>query len=394
MKALYFDMPSGISGDMALACLFQLGADAEAFSDAASGILGAPVRVSLEKVMSGGVSCGRLRIEAGNTARNLESFRDMRRMIVSSSVPETVKSNAIKTISILAGAKSLVCGVPVEDIRFNKAGAADKLICCAGFAWCVNELGIGKVRASLPVFGCGCVNTEDGPMPSPAPAALKILGGVPVKRIDAEGELTTPVGAAILKAYVSEFSNSFYGQVGRDCYAAGLMEFEGTPNFMRAVLFEDDKAENKDEVLLMKTNIDDMSGENFGFLLNTLMDTGALDVIYSPAYGKKNRPLYMLTVMLPREREKEIAKIIFRYSTTAGIRIQAVDRLVMAREMISVSIEGEPVSVKRLYYNDIEKFCPEWDDCVRVSKKIITTPADVHCRAMLLAAKVKEKDEG
>lgn len=389
MKTLYFDMPSGISGESALACLFQLGADAGAFSDVVSGIFDKPVKMSLEKVMHAGVSCGRLKAEADDIDCDLESFRDIRKIVVSAHVSETVKSDAIKTISALAEAESLVQGVPMEDVCFGKAVARDNLIYSLGFAWCLKELGIGKIRASRPVVGCGSLKTAEGVLPLPLPVTLKILNGVAIKRTEIEGELTTPIGAAILKAYVSEFSNSFYGRVGRDCYAVSADD----PNFIRAVLFEEERAENKDEVLLMKTNIDDMSGENFGFLLDTLMGKGALDVSYSPAYGKKNRPLYMLTVMLPKEREKEIAKIIFRYSTTAGIRVQAVDRLVMAREMMAVSIEGEPVRVKRLYYDDIEKFCPEWDDCVRVSKKIITTPIDVHCRATLLAAKDKEKDE-
>ena len=390
MKTLYFDMPFGIAGESALACLFQLGADASAFSDVVSGIFSKPVKISLEKVMRAGVSCGRLKSEVGDIGGDLESFRDIRKIIVSAPVPETVKSDAIKTISILAEAESLVRGVPMEDVRFDRMVAHDNLIYSLGFAWCIKELGIGKIRASRPVLGCGSLKTADGVLPLPLPVTLKILNGVAVKRIEQEGELTTPIGAAILRASVSEFSNSFYGRVGRDCYASTSAD---EPNFIRAVLFEEEKAENKDEVLLMKTNIDDMSGENFGFLLDTLMGKGALDVSYSPAYGKKNRPLYMLTVMLPKEREKEIAKIIFRYSTTAGIRVQTVDRLVMAREMMAVNIEGEQVRVKRLYYDDIEKFCPEWDDCVRVSKKIITTPIDVHCRATLLAAKDKEKDE-
>lgn len=393
MKTLYFDMSSGISGDIALACLFQLGADIGGFSEAVSDMIGSPVKLSMEKVRRSGVSCGRLKIDAPGDDSGFKSFRDLRKMIISSSVPEIVKSNTLKTLSVLAEAESQIHGIAVDDVHFHEVGAVDTIIDCVGMAWCVNELEIDKIRSSHPLFGYGTVETAHGVLPLPAPATLKILQDVPVRRIDVEGELTTPTGAAILKTYVSEFTRSFHGQVGRDCYATGATEFDGVPNFTRAVLFEEDRAENKDEVLLMKTNIDDMSGENFGFLLDTLMGIGALDVSYSPAYGKKNRPLYMLTVMLPKEREKEIAKIIFRYSTTAGIRVQTVDRLVMAREMMAVKIEGESVNVKRLYYDDIEKFCPEWDDCVKVSKKIITTPTDVHCRATLLASKLKEKDE-
>ena len=386
MRTLYLDVCSGISGDMALSAMLKLGADSNALSDLLSCAVGSKITVGLENVIRCGLSCGKLKIDAENTQIDLTRVRDLRRIIVSTHTTETIKANAINTLTILAEAAAGLQDVPVEDLHFSSIGGIDTFAACLGFAWCKEQLNIGKILSTRPLLGHGFTHTPKGILPLPAPITLKILNGIPVKTIDKEGEFTTPTGAAILKNYVSSFSGTFYGTIDKDCIAAGSKEYDGMPNFIRAVLFKDDTASNKDEVLLMKTNIDDMSGENFGFLLNALMETGALDVSYSPSYGKKNRPSYMLTVIAPRNTEKDFAKVIFRYSTTAGIRVQIVDRLVMGREMLTVNVEGQPVKVKRLYYDDIEKFCPEWDDCVKVSKKIITTPTDVHCRATFLAS--------
>ncbi len=145
-------------------------------------------------------------------------------------------------------------------------------------------------------------------------------------------------------------------------------------------------AKNKfhDEILLMETNIDDMTGENFGFLLNLLIDNGALDVYYTSAYGKKNRPLYILSLMIPIDKEEFFAKIIFKYSSSAGIRTQKLNRIIMDREIISVNIDGFNVNIKKLCYYDIVKYYPEWDNCVEVAKKINSTPQDIYNKAISL----------
>lgn len=146
-----------------------------------------------------------------------------------------------------------------------------------------------------------------------------------------------------------------------------------------------------DKVLLIETNIDDMTGENFGYLLNLLMDNGAIDVSYTSAYGKKNRPLYILSVIVPIGKEKDFAKIIFKNSTTSGIRIQEIDRIIMDRQILKINIDGYNIDVKRLYFEDIEKFSPEWDNCVEVSKKLNITPNDVYNKVMSKIIKEGEK---
>lgn len=150
------------------------------------------------------------------------------------------------------------------------------------------------------------------------------------------------------------------------------------------------KNEYHDEILLMETNIDDMTGENFGFLLNFLMDSGALDVYYTSAYGKKNRPLYILSLMIPVDKEEYFAKIIFKYSSTAGIRIKKIDRIIMNRKIMQVNIDGFIINIKKLIYYDIVKYYPEWDNCVEIAKKINSTPQDVYNRAILLLKKGSE----
>ena len=383
MKTLYFDIFSGISGDMALSALISLGVDAKEISDILSKLTDIKIDLSVEKIDRHSISANLLKIKTTDDNKRYRNLIDIKNILENSSLKKTVIENSIKTFEILAIAEAEVHNMPVEKVHFHEVGAIDSLIDIVGVSYALDILNINKVISSKPVLGYGTVKTEHGILPLPAPATLRILNGIDVKRIDVEGELTTPTGAAILKANVHEFKNSFNGVIIKEVYSTGNLSFKEIPNLLRTILLDDncDKLYS-DKIYQISTNIDDMTGEALGFLLDNLLSVGAYDVSYTHATGKKNRPTHIINIILPFNLKDIIIETVFKFSTTAGIRILEVDRVIMDREFKNIDLFGNIIKVKILKYGDIEKASPEWDDCVAVSKIIDMTPIEVYYKAI------------
>lgn len=374
MRELYLDMTTGISGDIMLAALTGLGADIGKLSNILSKMLNKHVKLELETVWRNAVSCNRLIIKcdiAGEPFRHLE---DIKNMIYSAECDEKVKDNAVQTFEIIAEAESRVHGINIEEVHFHEIGAVDTIIDVFGVSWLLNELNIDRVVSNIPVTGYGYINAAHGIMPLPAPATLKILENVPLKRLDTEGEMITPTGAALLKTYISEYTNSFSGIVIKDSFATGQKEFKGMANFVRAIILEN--AYN-DSIINITTNIDDMTGELLGYLHEKLMEKGAKDVCFIPAFGKKNRPLYTVNIMCSEADKDEIVYTLFKYSSTIGMRVEKVNRITAKRDFIEKEFMGEKIKLKRIKYKDIEKLFPEWEDCKKAAGILNLTPSEI-----------------
>lgn len=255
----------------------------------------------------------------------------------------------------------------------------DTIIDVFGASWCLNELNIDRVISNIPVTGYGYINAAHGIIPLPAPATLKILENIPLNRVDTEGEMITPTGAALLKTYVSEYTNSFSGKVIKDSFATGQKEFKGMANFMRAVILENGY---NDSIINITTNIDDMTGELLGYLYEKLMGKGAKDVCFIPAFGKKNRPLYIVNIMCVEKDKDEIVYTLFKYSSTIGMRIEKVNRITAKRDFIEKDFMGEKIKLKRIKYNDIERLSPEWEDCKKAAEILNLTPLEIMQKAV------------
>ena len=383
MKTLYFDIFSGISGDMALSALISLGVDEKEISEILSKLTDIKIDLSVEKIDRHSISANLLKIKTTDDSKRYRNLNDIKNILENSNLKKTVINNSIKTFEILAVAEAEVHNMPVEKVHFHEIGAIDTIIDIVGVSYALDILNINKIQSSKPVFGYGTVKTEHGILPLPAPATIRILNGIDVKRIDVEGELTTPTGAAILKANVEEFKNSFNGTIIKEVYSTGNMSFKEIPNLLRTILLDDNSDKSHiDRIYQISTNIDDMTGEALGFLLDNLLSVGAYDVTYTQATGKKNRPTHIMNIILPFNLKDIIIETVFKFSTTAGVRISEIDRVIMDREFKNVDIQGSSIKVKILKYHDIEKASPEWDDCVAVSKIIDMTPIEVYYKAM------------
>lgn len=365
MKELYINMTSGISGDMTLALLLSLGADKEKLSSILSSILGQKVELELETVWRQAVACNKLNIKCNIEGEPFRHFSDIKKMIESADCKESIKANAIKSFEIIAEAESKVHGIDIEEVHFHEIGAVDTIIDLFGVSFALDDLGIEKVTSNKVPLGTGFINAAHGLMPLPAPATLKILHNIPVNKLDIEGEFVTPTGAAILKTYVSEFTSSYNGIIINDSYATGEKEFAGVANMLQGIILENGYS---NEVINISTNIDNMTGEQLGYLYEKLMEKGALDVAFIPAFMKKNRPAYVVNIMTYEQNKENIIYTLFKYSSTIGMRIEKMERVVMNRKIVEKEVLGEKIRVKEISYKDITRFSPEYEDIKRIAK--------------------------
>ena len=365
MKELYINMTSGISGDMTLALLLSLGADKEKLSSILSSILGQKVELELETVWRQAVACNKLNIKCNIEGEPFRHFSDIKKMIESADCKESIKASAIKSFEIIAEAESKVHGIDIEEVHFHEIGAVDTIIDLFGVSFALDDLGIEKITANKVPLGTGFINAAHGLIMLPAPATLKILHNIPVNKLDIEGEFVTPTGAAILKTYVSEFTSSYNGIIINDSYATGEKEFAGVANMLQGIILENGYS---NEVINISTNIDNMTGEQLGYLYEKLMEKGALDVAFIPAFMKKNRPAYVVNIMTYEQNKENIIYTLFKYSSTIGMRIEKMERVVMNRKIVEKEVLGEKIRVKEISYKDITRFSPEYEDVKRIAK--------------------------
>lgn len=367
MKKLYFDITSGISGDIMLSSLLSFGLDIKELSRILSDILGISVNLSLEQVWRNSILCNKLKIDCNIEGEPYRYLANIKELILKSECSDNVKEKAINSFTILAEAESKVHGISIDEVHFHEIGAVDTIIDILGVSWAIEQLGVSKIYSSYPVLGYGVIDSAHGRIPLPAPAVVKILDGINCRRIDVEGELTTPTGAVLLKNHVDEFTNSFSGRIIKDTFSTGSKEYLNIPNSLRTILLEDSL--NFESVIKVETNIDDMTGENLAYLYEKLMGAGALDVCFIPIFAKKNRPAYMVSVMVNKNSLSNIVDTIFKYSSTGGIRVEEIKRIEAEKEFIEKTVFGEKINVKVIKYNDNVQYSPEWEDCKKIAEK-------------------------
>ncbi|XOB65657.1 nickel pincer cofactor biosynthesis protein LarC [Deferribacteres bacterium DY0037] len=371
---LHFDITSGIAGDMSLAVLYGLGLNLSEIETLVDKIAGVQITIIPERVSVNGIDATRLNIKLPHEHAH-RKLSDIRDMIEKADLPDKVKNDAIGIFQIIAEAEGAVHGKTADDVHFHEIGALDSILDIVGFVYGVHRLGIDKITASKPVLGSGFVKCAHGKVPVPAPATLKILEGVAVKRTDEPNELTTPTGAAILKYYVSDFSTEYEGEIAGSAYSTGTITLKTMPNILRGTLIKNQSA--KEQITVIETNIDDCSGEVIGALFDKLKNV-SLDVFCTPLTGKKNRPAVQITVLCTDKNIDDAAEILFRHSSTAGLRYHKTDRIIMDRKIVQTDVRGEKVDVKVLSYKNIRKYSPEWSACEKVSVKLGLSAFEVY----------------
>lgn len=364
----YFDCFSGISGDMTLGALVDLGVPVEWIRDTIRTKLGLTgFDLSASTVRRAGIAAKKVDVAVSD--RTERDYAHIRQMISQSELPQPVMQNSLAMFKRLAVAESGIHGCALDDVHFHELGGVDAIVDIVGTALAIDCLGIDTVVGSKIVLGSGTVICRHGRLPVPAPATLAILGDVPVCGTDAGCELVTPTGAAIITSLAESFGALPDMTVEKTGYGAGGRDRGDEPNLLRVVLGRT-AGRNTETVEMVETNIDDMNPEMFGYLTDRLLEDGALDVCLVPVYMKKGRPGTLLQVLCRRFNRQALVSRILTETTAIGLRYHAVNRQVLAREPMTVDTEYGPVTAKRVRLPDGSiRIAPEYEACKTIAEE-------------------------
>jgi len=363
----YFDAFSGLAGDMLTGALAGAGADQSAIAAAIHSLV-PEATVSFETVLRRGITATKFKVVANNAVANQPAkhrhLSGILKMIAAAQIPETARIRATRVFEVLGEAEAAVHGVPLEKVHFHEVGAVDSIADIVGVAVGLDALGIDQIYCSPINVGSGTVNTEHGVLPVPAPATALLLRGKPVYSRGPALELTTPTGAAVMAALATEFGAMPPLRIQAIGYGAGDNDFKEHANVLRVIVGTPSGAIETTTVSVIEANIDDASPQLIGYTMDLLLDAGALDVVIIPAQMKKNRPGIVLQAIVEPEKREEMAAILFRETTTLGIRFHSAERRVQNREWIPVNTPWGVVRIKAGAHG----FAPEYEDARRIAE--------------------------
>jgi len=376
MRVAHFDCFSGISGDMTLGALIDVGVSADAIRTAIDS-LGLPITLEIEKVKR----CGQAATKVNVTAPDQETYRflpDVEAIIAKGSLTANQRELAMAIFRKLAAAEAEAHGIPLERVHFHEVGALDSIADIVGVAVGLDLLNIKKFTCRSVAVGSGTVKCAHGVMPVPAPATAALLKGFPIAAAPVKGELTTPTGAAILATVVTQFTETPVMTIERIGCGAGTKDPFEQPNILRLFIGETYEPEalatglpdETDNVTVLETNIDDCPAEIIGYCIERLFAAGALDVFTMPIQMKKQRPGVLLSVIADPLTVTALETIVFRETGTFGIRKHTATRSKLRREATTVNTPWGPVAAKRGTRSDgFWLLTPEYEDCARVARE-------------------------
>ena len=370
MKIAYFDCFAGISGDMTLGALIGAGADQDRLRRSLSGLGVKGFSIEVGRRMTGPIEATDVRVILDDHHRHHHRrLGDIRKILLDADLPQRVRQTAEAIFTRLAEAEGKVHGHSPEEVLFHEVGALDAIVDIVGTTLCLEMLGWPKIVASpMPTFH-GFAKGAHGTFPLPAPATAELLRGVPWRKLDVEGELVTPTGAAIIREIAASFGDLPAMTVESIGYGAGKSDF-GIPNALRVMIGEEGSSSvaPAESVAVIETNIDDMNPQFYDAALKRLLDAGALDVFLSPIQMKKNRPGTLLTVICDPDKTQSMAEIVLAETSTFGVRISRRERIFLERRWVQVETEFGAIRIK-IGERDGRPLTasPEYEDCKKAA---------------------------
>ena len=351
MKTLYFDCFAGASGDMILGAMVAGGVDPSVLTEQLSRLNVAGFSVNFETVTRSGLSATYARVETTDEHKH-RHLSDIKQIIESSSVSDAAKKLSIEIFTRLAEAEAKVHNEPVEHVHFHEVGALDAIVDIVGAAICFDLLKIDRFVCSPLHVGSGTIQMAHGRFPVPPPAVAELLKGVPFYSTDIEGELLTPTGAAIITTVCKEFGPIPQLITNATGYGAGTRQYKDFPNVLRVLVGETKTDAAADERLCMiETNIDDVSPQVLGHVMDRAFELGALDCYFTPVQMKKNRPGVLLSILCAPDRKEQLTELLFKETTTLGVRSYEVERRALRRSSKRVETQYGPIDVKVAHLN-------------------------------------------
>ena len=391
MTVLYFDCFSGASGDMLLGALIDAGVPLAEIRRALGSLAIDPDAVWTEAVVRTGIRAKKFCVRgeqgehthAGDPRPDHEPHRtlaDITALIDGSALSATGKGRAKALFRRLGEVEAAIHGVPLDQVHLHEVGALDSIIDIVGTVHALEYLDADRIVASPLNVGSGSVRAAHGVYPVPAPATLQLLAGAPVYAGPQKAEMVTPTGALLVGGYAAAFGPLPPMTVRAVGYGAGSRDFPDAPNVLRVVVGDTASVDTAigaqpnpdaapDRVSVIEAEIDDMTPQLFGVVMDALLAAGALDVFYTSVQMKKNRPGTLLTVIAPPERRVSLTGLIFRETTTIGVRYRESEREVLDRETVVVATAVGPIRVKvARQRGEVLNVSPEFDDCVRAAR--------------------------
>ena len=435
-KTLYLECYSGISGDMTVAALLDLGGDRTVLDKVLRSLPISGFETKISRVVKSGIDACDFDVvldkEHENHDHDMEylhghhhegrecnhdhgtgtaqdrhhhehrGIKEITYIIEHSAMTENAKKIALRIFEILAEAESKAHNVPVDQVHFHEVGAVDSIVDIVSVAVCLDNLDVTEVIVPVLCEGRGTVRCQHGILPIPVPAVANIVSAnhLYLKMTEVEGELVTPTGAAIVAAVKTKDKLPETFEIQKIGIGAGKRQYE-CPGILRAMFISESteqtkgrnpKAENqetKDTIIKMETNIDDCSGEVLGFVMERLMKAGARDVHYVPAFMKKNRPAWVLNVICKEEDMETLQNIIFEETTTIGIRYSRMERTILPRETRTLPTPCGEVLAKVCTLNGKEQLYPEYESVAQLSREKEIPFTEIY-RYIVLANKDKE----
>jgi uncharacterized protein (TIGR00299 family) protein len=371
MKTLYFDCFAGASGDMILGALISVGVDKQALVDQLKLLGVGGWQIEFERVDRSGISATNARVQTVHEHAH-RHLADILKIIYDSGLSDRVKDRAAQIFSRLAEAESRVHDQPIEKIHFHEVGALDAIIDVCGAAIGFELLGVERFVSSPLRVGTGMTEMAHGRFPIPPPAVAELLKGKPIYAGDIDGEFVTPTGAAIIATVCEQFGPMPRMTIESSGYGAGTRNPKGFPNVLRLFLGETEaESDAGDESLLMiETNIDDMSAQLFGHVMERAFELGALDCYLTPVQMKKNRPGTLVSILCRPDERAKFLEMLFAETTTIGARSFEVQRRALARETVTVTTQFGPIDVKVAHIkNGAVNATPEFEQCRAAAQK-------------------------
>jgi uncharacterized protein (TIGR00299 family) protein len=390
MRIAIFDPAAGISGDMTLGALLSLGLPAAWLEELPHRLGVRDVRVAVRDVQRSGVTCKKVDFEIPEQPHG-RHVGELVKLVERAPISDWVKTRAIRAFQLVGEAEGRVHGVAPEKVHLHEVGAVDAVLDIVGAIEGVERLGVESVHHLPVAVGRGWVEAAHGHLPVPAPATAILLEGLEIAAPGpVEGEATTPTGAALLRVLSAGAPPERWRMMGSG-WGAGKRDPKHYPNALRILVAE--AASEAGRVVLLATDVDDMSPEYVEPLRQALVSAGALDVQTWPVQMKKGRQGFRVEVMVPEALADAVTAELFRHSTTAGVRRWFAERATLPRHQLTVQLDGVPVRVKVLDGGNV-RVKPEYDDVVAAAKALGRPPIDVaravERDALALIAKAKE----
>jgi uncharacterized protein (TIGR00299 family) protein len=366
-RVAYLDCVGGVAGDMLLAALLDAGAPQDALHDVVRALGFADVKVEVESVRRHGVAATHVRVVEDSPLpdRRAAALLDL---VASAPLAPLVRERSLAALGRLARAESAIHGVPVEELVLHEVGGADMLVDVVGAFALLDALAVDDVVCSPIPYARGVIATAHGTIPGPGPAVLALLEGCPVVGVDAEAELVTPTGAAIVTTASSSFGECPPITLERVGYGAGARELRSRPNLLRVVLGARASSAASADVVLLEANLDDLLPELVPDVADACRAAGALDVWTLPVQMKKGRPGVVVSAIARPEAEGAVARALLVHSTTLGVRAVPLRRYELERATREVSVREHAVRVKvGVLDGRVVNVAPEHDDCARVA---------------------------